>query len=191
MKFLHFLSNEPLWQEIKNIIHDTKRADVAIAYLGQGGADRLPLKSGSRLVVDISKKTVKAGGTDPREIKKLIERGVEVFTRPNLHAKVVLTKAVMICGSMNVSGRSEKELEEAAIMTSDPVAMDRARDFIDRLCKQPVLPEYLKECMKLYEPPSIGGPRGNKNHRVKRTKPTQLRVLSLVDGNIPDDELKR
>ncbi len=44
----------------------------------------------------MSPATVKAGATDPREVEKLIDRGVEVFTRSNLHAKVVVADKVLI-----------------------------------------------------------------------------------------------
>ena len=85
-----FLTNEALWQTISDRIKTAKRVDVAIAYFGQGGAKLLRLRKGHRLVVDMSPATVKAGATDPRELEILIGRGVEVFTRSNLHAKVVV-----------------------------------------------------------------------------------------------------
>jgi hypothetical protein len=50
--------------------------DAAIAYFGRDGAKLLPLCAGHRLVVDMSAATVRAGGTDPREAEKLIDRGV-------------------------------------------------------------------------------------------------------------------
>ena len=85
-----FLSNETLWQTLAERIKAASHVDAAIAYFGQGGARLLSLRKGDRLVVDMSPPIVRAGGTDPREIEKLILRGVEAFTRRNLHAKVVV-----------------------------------------------------------------------------------------------------
>src|SRR5207248_10301066 len=104
-----------------------------IAYIGQGGAKLLPLRSGDRLVVDMSLATVKAGSTDPREIEKLMRRGVQAFTRRNLHAKLIVADRSVIAGSANVSKRSKAVLDEAAIWTNEPAVVRRARIFIDRL----------------------------------------------------------
>jgi hypothetical protein len=69
-----FLTNETLWQTLAARIKAASHVDAAIAYFGQGGAKLLPLRTGDRLVVDMSPATVRAGGTDPREIEKLIQR---------------------------------------------------------------------------------------------------------------------
>src|SRR3990167_4333385 len=88
-----FLSNMTLWQTLAARVKDARHVDAAIAFFGQGGAKLLPLRRGDRLVVDMSPATVRAGGTDPREVEKLMRRGVRAFTRRNLHAKVVVADA--------------------------------------------------------------------------------------------------
>jgi hypothetical protein len=85
-----FLVGEDLWKVLPKLVRSSRRVYAAIAYLGQDGAKLLPLKRGDRLVVDMSIATVKAGGTCPHEVEKLIKRGVKVFTRSNLHAKIVI-----------------------------------------------------------------------------------------------------
>lgn len=87
---INFLVNEDIWQTLPDIIKSAWRLDAAIAYLGHDGAKLLPLKRGDCLVVDMSTATIKSGGTNPHEIEKLIKRGVQVFTRRNLHAKIVI-----------------------------------------------------------------------------------------------------
>jgi phosphatidylserine/phosphatidylglycerophosphate/cardiolipin synthase-like enzyme len=82
----------------------------------------------------MSPATVRAGSTDPREVEKLIQRRVEVFTRRNLHAKIVLADKSVIFGSANVSKHSQQVLDEAAILTTDQSAVRRAREFIERIC---------------------------------------------------------
>src|SRR5262245_32515780 len=103
-----FLSNVTLWQTLAARIKAANHVDAAIAYFGQGGAKLLPLRRGDRLVVDMSPATVRAGSTDPREVEKLIEQGIQAFTRRNLHAKIVVADKTVISGSANVSRRSQK-----------------------------------------------------------------------------------
>jgi phosphatidylserine/phosphatidylglycerophosphate/cardiolipin synthase-like enzyme len=156
-----FLSNDTLWQALTARIKAAGRVDAAIAYFGQGGAKILPLRSGHRLVVDMSPRTVRAGGTDPREVEKLIQRGVQAFTRRNLHAKIVVADKSVISGSANVSRQSQQTLDEAAILTTDPSAVRRAQEFIDRICTEPIRPEYLEKCKTIYRPPRFAGQRSD------------------------------
>ena len=190
MSKISFLTNEDIWKTIPEIIKASKRTDVAVAYLGTDGSKLLPLKKGDRLVIDMSPATVKAGATNPREIEKLIKRGVRVFSRRNLHAKIVITDKQVLTGSANISKNSRDVLEEAAILTNDAISIQRAKNFINQICIEPVLPEYLKECIKFYRPP-----RGSNNHvptkgkYSQRAKHAKLRIVSLIDYyRFPDSE---
>jgi hypothetical protein len=186
-----FLSSEILWQILTDTVKAANHVDAAIAYLGQGGAKLLPLRRGHRLVVDMSPPTVRSGGTDPREVEKLIRRGVQAFTRRNLHAKLVVADKLVIAGSANISKRSQGLLDEAAILTGDVSVLRRAREFIDRLCTEPIRPEYLEECKRLYRPPRLSGLRTNGKQRQERARPAKLWIVNLSEISIPESELKR
>jgi hypothetical protein len=186
-----FLSNETLWYTLSTRIKNARHVDAAIAYFGQGGARLLPLRNGDRLIVDMSAATVRAGGTDPREVEKLIQRGVQAFTRRNLHAKIVVADKSVISGSANVSKHSQEVLDEAAILTNDQAAVRRAREFIDRLATEPVRPEYLAECKRIYRPPRSNGQRGNGKPTQKRANHAKLWVVNLVESSVPESEIKR
>jgi len=186
-----FVSNTSLWRELEARVHSARHVDAAIAYFGSGGAKTLPLRKRSRLVVDMSIRTVRAGGTDPYEVEKLIRRGVEVFSRPNLHAKVVIADNTLLCGSANVSRHAREVLDEAAVLTTDSAAVRRAKEFIDRLCNEPVSPEYLAKCKLEYRPPRFLGSRGNAekhNHPVDRAK---LWLVNLSEYEVPAAEQTR
>lgn len=191
MRIANFLSNETLWKSISDIIKNAHHVDAAIAYFGQEGSKLLPLKKGDHLVVDMSKATVEAGSTNPREIEKLLRRGVRVFTRRNLHAKLIVADKSMISGSANISKRSQKTLDEAAIITSDRVAIQRAREFIHRLSTEPIRPKYLKLCKRLYKPPRIIGEKTIGNPRQQRVKHAKLWIVCLVPASVPALEKKR
>lgn len=157
MTTIRFLSNDSLWSEVKNRAKKAKRVFAAVAYMGSNGAKYLPLKRGDILVVDLSLPTVKSGGTDPKEIRKLINRGVEVFTRNSLHAKFFIMDRLLISGSANISSNSIQNLDEAALLTDDPKAVRLAKLFFNRLCVEPVRPEYLRKCIDAYKPPTFHG----------------------------------
>lgn len=186
-----FLSNDALWQMLSARVKKARRVHAAIAYFGQGGAKRLPLGAGDRLVVDLSPATVRAGATDPREVEKLMRKNVRVFTRRNLHAKLLVADAVLIAGSANISKHSEQVLDEAAILTDEPAAVRRAREFIDRLCNEPVRPEYLKKCKRIYRPSQFNPAPIRGGKRQERVQHAKLWLVNLGDYEVPEPEVKR
>jgi phosphatidylserine/phosphatidylglycerophosphate/cardiolipin synthase-like enzyme len=126
--------NEDLWRNAQRLVRWNRSLRSAIAYFGQKGAALLPFRKGDQLVIDLSIPSVRAGRSDPREIDKLLRRGVGVFSRANLHAKVIATEAETLVGSTNASGRAANILDEAAVLTSDPeVARQRLRQGIASL----------------------------------------------------------
>ena len=149
-----FAYNDDLWREIKARVAKGKRVRAAFAYLGKGGAKLLALKKGDSLVVDMSLGAVRQGVTDPREIRRLMGRGVRVFSRGSLHAKFAVVDKTLIAGSANVSRNSNEILDEAGVITTDPAALRRAKDFFDQLCTEPVGKQYLKTCIAEYRPPA-------------------------------------
>lgn len=191
MSVTTLLSNKTLWHTIATRIRAASRVDAAIAYFGQNGAKLLPLRAGDRLVVDMSPATVRAGGTDPREVEKLIRRGVAVFTRRNLHAKILVADRSVICGSANVSRHSQEVLDEAALLTSDPSALRRAREFIGRISTEPVRREYLEKCKSIYRPALFNGKRAGDEDRQKRASHAKLWLVNLVEATVPESEIER
>jgi hypothetical protein len=189
MSAVTFLSNKQLWQTLTTKVKSARHVAAAIAYIGQGGAKLLPLRRGARLVVDMSRGTVRAGATDPREIEKLMRRGVDVFTRRNIHSKLVVADTFAIAGSTNVSTRSYLVLDEAAILTNDASAIRRARDFIDRLCTEPVRDKYLEQCKRLYRPPRFNGEREDGGKRQTRATHAKLWIVNLTEAaELPESE---
>jgi hypothetical protein len=187
-----FLSNDGLWAELKSRVKTAKRVKAAVAYLGQGGARLLPLKKGDTLVVNLGLQTVKQGATSPEEIQKLINRGVRVFTRSNLHAKFFICDNTLIVGSANISQNSLNSLDEAASLTNDPEALRHARDFFEKLSKEPVRPEYLERCLKAYRPPRFSPPRSKgKTRRQPRVVESNLWFIGgVAERDLPAKEQK-
>ena len=181
-----------IWQTLVDQVKSARHVDAAIAYIGKGGARFLPLRRGDRLVVDMSLATVKSGGTDPFEIEKLMKRSVVVFSRRNLHAKMVIADDTVLVGSANVSKNSRETLDEAAILTKEYAAVRRAHEFFDRICTEPVRPKYLRECKAAYKPPRGTGRRISRTGKSKRATHAKLWIVNLVDYySIPESEIER
>jgi len=184
-----FLFNAALWQELNTRIPTARNVRAAVAYFGTGGASLLPLRAGDSLVVDMSLARVRSGATDPREVKKVLKRGVAVFSRATLHAKFIVIDDVVIAGSSNVSNHAKNDLDEAAVLTSDPSTVARARSIFDQLCTEPVRKDYLAKCIDEYRPPKFGaGSRGPSKKGVRVVQSKLWFIANLRYSNIPEEE---
>jgi phosphatidylserine/phosphatidylglycerophosphate/cardiolipin synthase-like enzyme len=188
MSVTTFLSNETYWQALSARVEDAGHVEAAIAYFGQDGAKRLPLRRGDRLLVDTSEATVPAGGTDPSEVEKLILRGVKAFTRRHLHAKIIVAGEWVIAGSANISKHSEEVLDEAAILTNVQSTVRRALEFIDRLCTEPIRREYLDKCKEIYKPPKFSGKRAKGVPSQQPMKHAKLWKVKVDERDLPKSE---
>jgi hypothetical protein len=181
-----FLSKD-IWPEITKTVRNNKKpCFVAVAYFGAGSSSRLPLSMDSRLVVNASEGAVKSGQTCPKDLLKLIQRGVMVYSVPNLHAKVFIVGRMAYIGSNNVSNNSASMLMEAAIRTTDSSVVSSARKFVSDLCLDELTPEFLKQLDKLYQPPKIPGgnnTKGEMKGTSRRPELTRYLLAQLVLGD--------
>lgn len=106
---------------------------VAVAYFGAGGHKLLPLREGSKLVVDASIAAVSNGITNPKALRKLHTKGVEVYSIPLLHAKVFAFDSVGFVGSTNVSFNSKNRLFEANVKIRRNKTLKQIRSFVKNL----------------------------------------------------------
>jgi hypothetical protein len=175
-----FLSRD-IWPQLtKATRRCSQGCAVAVAYFGQGASRLLPLAKGSRLVVDASERSVGSGQTCPTDLIKLVERGVAVYSVPNLHAKVFVLGRVAYIGSANASSRAAAHLVEAVIRTNDLNAVRDARQFVQQLCLRELTPEVLKRLAGLWRPPLIPG---GKRDTSKRPSLPRLLLAQLRPEN--------
>jgi hypothetical protein len=178
---------ESVWTEIKK---SAKRhsacAYVAVPFFGQGAARLLPIRAGSALVVNAGERTVKSGLTCPDELKKLVQKKVQVFTQSNLHAKVYVFPKHVYVGSANASNRSARGgLVEAVVMTTDKRTVAAAREFVRDHCIQPLTMEWLDKLAKIYKPPKFipgagAGRKGSTKYAIPR-----VYVEEFTDDELP------
>ena len=145
-----FLGSD-IWSAIRTEAKQYQgKSFVAVAYFGTGASKRLPLKKGSILVVDATDKAVKSGQTNPSELKKLQDKGVRIFSSPNLHAKVFVFGEVAFVGSTNVSENSEDVYSEASIRCEQISVVSQARQFVRSLAINEMGPSRLEKLIKIY-----------------------------------------
>ncbi len=175
-----FICDE-VWPHLKRSARAARRGDVAVAYFGVGASEQLPLQRGSTLVVDASEATVRAGQTCPAELLLLVQRGVQVYSIANLHAKVYVFGRSAFIGSANVSARSANTLVETMLRTSERQIVTKARAFVRGLCRQPLTPELLRKLQSIYRPPRFvpgGGVAPTKRRRGEAQMP-RVHVVQL------------
>jgi hypothetical protein len=174
-----------IWDRLTALAKKSKKSHVAVAYINSGSRRLLPLKRGSVLVVDLSARAVKSGSTNPSEVLKFVNAGVEVHTQENLHAKVFVFPRRVVIGSSNVSKNSQKNLIEAALESTDTDAVKAARGFVLSLTGDRIGPDYCKEMAKHYRPPK--GPAGKTSCPTK----SPIWVVPLTDWKSNDTETEQ
>jgi hypothetical protein len=145
-----------LWRGLTPELRAKGRTYAAVAFVGQEAPKLLPLKSGDVLVVNAGDRTLSSGGTSPQAIRDFVDRGVEVWSEPNLHAKVVATeRGIAIVGSSNASRNSNK-LHEAIAVTRDPAARRQLREFVKGLLEvaERVDEQFLRHAERVYRRPN-------------------------------------
>lgn len=130
------LLTENIWETITRSVRKRLPNYVAVAYFGADGANLLPLKKGDVLVVDASENTVKRGATDPKSLHILLDKGVKIFSKERLHAKMMVLGDMLFLGSANVSSNSKYVLHEAVIQTDDPKLVQECISYINDLPKK-------------------------------------------------------
>ncbi len=185
MTLTRFVFREALWSELQARVRAPARVRAAVAYIGTGGAKLLPLKADDELIVDMSLPTVRHGATDPKEIRKLIRRGVRVWTRESLHAKFFVMGNAVLAGSANISRNAYERLDEAGLLTTSPAAVRQALAAFAKMCTEPVRPKYLAQCIKEYRPPVFNAGRSP----AKRGGTPDLRAKLWFVGRVVPLEL--
>ena len=187
------LITKGIWGTLTRAVKESKSpCHVAVAYFGQGASKMLPLKSGSRLLVDASERTVTLGLTCPEDLMILQKKGVMIFSLENLHAKVyVIGKSVYI-GSANVSQHSANTLVETLLCTTDSRTVKKAIEFIDYHKVQMLGPEMLKELKGIYRPPRFASRKRSSKKSKKRAhiinNLPELHLVQLIRDNWSERE---
>jgi hypothetical protein len=176
-----------IWKSISTAARRTRNpVYAAVAYFGQGASRLLPLPNKSRLVVDASERSVKAGLTCPLDLKKLQRRGVRIYTAQNLHAKIYVFNRDAFIGSANASNRSAGTLIEAMVRTNEPGVVRSARSFVRGLCLDELSSKAIDRLQAIYRPPrNIPGATRKYSGRSIRPKLRRLLLAQTILESVP------
>jgi hypothetical protein len=143
----------------------------------------LPLKKGSRLVVDASRRTVKAGLTSPFELEKFYRKGVRIYSCNGLHAKVFVFGAVAFVGSANVSKSSRDVLTEAILRSDARSVVSDAEAFVRQIGLVEMGKDEIAALQKIYVAPISSGQK-----KGRRLRSSNLRIVHLGEPeDVPDE----
>lgn len=107
-----------VWKEIGKL--NGKPRLAAVAYLGDNAPYLLGEFGPNDIVVcDASDGSIKSGSTSRKALNDLVQRGVNVYSLRDLHAKVICIGQTAVVGSMNASASSTSMHEAAVILKSD------------------------------------------------------------------------
>src|SRR5437879_954134 len=96
-----------IWPELRRLAKSkSRRALVAVPFVGRNAARQLALRAGDILVTKFDEAAIRQGLVSPHAIVAFIQRGVNVYSVSNLHAKVFVFGRRAIVGSANVSSLS-------------------------------------------------------------------------------------
>ncbi|MFI5095192.1 MAG: phospholipase D family protein [Candidatus Acidiferrales bacterium] len=185
---LQFLGSEDVWRTLRAISRSHESPlYVAVPYMGDDCGKLLSLKRGDVLVVALTEANSRNGSVCPDEIARLQKTGVAVFLSSYLHAKVLLCGNKAVVGSANLSKTSAEYLDEAAIVTTDALAIRQIREWFRQRMAEPVTPKWLSICSKVYQPPK-GGIRGKAKRTLRERTGQSVWILGLRHTIFPQDE---
>lgn len=181
---IQFLADD-IWHQITLTAKGRRRgtAFVAVPYFGEAGSRLLPLRAGDTLLVNASEPAVKSGQTHPLALRRLLDKGVKLYTLGRLHAKIYVFGATAFIGSANASVSSRDELKEAVVLVRDSSIARAAGAHIQGLCTTPLLRRDLDRLAGLYRPPRR--PRGSKGtaNSVRLAKP-RVFLAQIVEAEV-------
>lgn len=175
-----------LWRIVGSKARHASVRRAAIAYVGKSPPIRFG--EGDLLVVDASDASIKAGRTSAKVLRAFQEAGAELYSQPNLHAKVMLLDDWVVVGSANASQNS---YIEAALITDRIDIAGQVERLIDDLAKpdKRITQGFLKRILALpvAERP-FGGQKGRRTSAPVVTGPRTWLVSLRGDADYPGDE---
>lgn len=182
-----------LWQRCGDLAAQASSVRAAIAYVGRGAPDLLPLGEGDVIVVDASVPSLKAGSTSPDAIAVWLDAGVAVHSREGLHAKVLRFSGpdaeAAVVGSANVSSNSDQRLIEVALLTTEDEVVESVDLLLDQLIgeSEALDADWIAQAGRIHCEPSGNGPN-RERVTVNIDASRQMWIGSYQDDDTPSFE---
>lgn len=125
------LLGSEVWKEIERFARASRRKLAAVAYVTSDTP--VGFRKPDVLVVNASDGAIRYGQTSAKVLKKAFHSGTEIYSCPQLHAKIFLLDGVAVIGSANISSMSQDYLFEAAVLTDHPSVVSPAHAYFESL----------------------------------------------------------
>ena len=180
-----------IWKQLRPHARAAKRRLVAVAYMSIDR--RIGLKRNDVLICDASDRAIKTGETSAKVLQSLRRKGVEVRSRPDLHAKAAVLGRYALVGSCNLSAASAEDLTELALVSDRKQIVAQATAFIHALreTSKEIDDDFLRRILKIRvrrargtaPKPSRRATRPPLGHRV-----WLVSVRQLAEDSFPKEE---
>jgi hypothetical protein len=137
-----------IWKQVRLHARDAKRRLVAVAYVTTDG--HMGFKPNDVLICDASDQAIRGGETSARVLHMLSRRGIEIHSRPDLHAKAAVFGRWALVGSCNLSSNSA-DLTELALLTDRKQVVAQATAFVHALreSSEKIDDDFLRRILKI------------------------------------------
>jgi len=138
-----------IWKQVSPLAKDAKRRLVAVAYVTTDG--QIGFRQNDVLICDASDRAIENRETSARLLQSLYQKGVELRSRSDLHAKVAVLGRHALIGSCNLSTTSAKDLTELALLSDRKQIVAQATAFIHALREESVQidDDFLRRILKI------------------------------------------
>jgi hypothetical protein len=182
---MNTLLSASLWDTLRRLSGSCGSKRGAVAYVTSD--EHVSFNRGDLLVMDASESAITNGQTDARVLHRAFERGANLYSCPNLHAKVIVFDGNVTVGSANLSWSSANVLLEAAWLSDEREAAEQALQFIDdvRGRSTRIDDAFLEHILSLEVRPRPGTDyRGPRSYRRHRPHPTLLYFQEILPGDV-------
>lgn len=178
------LDSTGLWARRRTLSSEGRRKLAAVAYVTSD--EDIVFSSGDTLVLDASDASIANGRTDARVIERAFERGAELYSLKDLHAKVIVFESEVSVGSANISWKSANVLVEAEWLTNDPVAVGEAVRFLHGLVAMsvPIDAEFVSRILQIEVRPQDNSYLGPRSYRRRYPHPVLLFFREVLPGDV-------
>lgn len=130
-----FLTGD-IWKKVNKLFIKREKKTACIAYVT---LENLHLSKGDILICDASDYEIKFGATSAKVLNSYFKKGVLIYSKQDLHSKLLLTNSFLAIGSANLSNKSVDTLVESVIVTENNILLSQATAFCNNLKNEATL----------------------------------------------------
>ncbi len=180
----HRVVSRELKARLKRLASAATVRRAAVAYVT---SDEVQFREGDSLVVDASNRAIACGETDARVLRKAFDRGANLYSLTDLHAKLLVFDDTAVIGSANLSG---SELIEAAVITTDHVIVSGVASLIAEMSRaaQVIDDRFLCRIEQIEVKRSPRRTRAARTFADRGSRTWLVSVSEVAPDDFPDEE---